>query len=64
MLLLLRVTRGSKAGSAVLDATLATLGEAQVGRDEKLGIGIAEDRLGGWEAGTRRECVCDVTGPG
>jgi hypothetical protein len=43
VLLLLLVTRGSKVGSAVLDATL---GEAQVGRDEILGIGIAEDRPG------------------
>ena len=39
-------------GSAVLGATL---GEAPVGRDERLGVGIAEGRLREWEASARRE---------
>ena len=42
----------AKVGSAILGATL---GEAPVGRDERLGVGIAEGRLREWEASARRE---------
>ena len=38
-------------GSAVLDATPG----APVGRDERLGVGIAEGRLGKWGGSPRRE---------